>query len=103
MLTCKDCLHYCVCKDTVADENWGENTPELVKEMFSPKGCENYKLAADVVEVRHGAIIETIKNGKMNRVFSCCNTDCTQLTSWVTPNYCPNCGAEMSGKDNENV
>ena len=27
--------------------------------------------AADVAEVRHGKIIETIKDGKMNRVFSC--------------------------------
>ena len=45
--------------------------------------------------VRHGKIIETIENGKMKRVFSCCNTDFTQLTMWITPNYCPNCGAKM--------
>ena len=46
--TCKDCLHYCVCKDTWADENWGDNA---LREMFSPKGCENYRPAADAVEV----------------------------------------------------
>lgn len=55
----------------------------------------------DAVPVVHGMIIQTIKNGKMNRVFSCCNTDFTQLTMWITPNYCPNCGAKMDGDGNE--
>ena len=45
-----------------------------------------------------GEIIETIKNGKMNRVFSCCETDFTELTMWMKPNYCPNCGAKMNKK-----
>lgn len=45
--------------------------------------------------VVHGEIIEIIDNGKMKRVFSCCNTVCTQLTMWLEPNYCPNCGADM--------
>lgn len=49
----------------------------------------------NIVKERFGSIVETIKNGKMNRVFSCCNTDYTQLTSWTTPNYCPNCGAKI--------
>lgn len=51
--------------------------------------------AADVAEVRHGKIIETIKDGKMNRVFSCCGHDFTELTCWYMPKYCPNCGALM--------
>lgn len=45
-----------------------------------------------------GEIIETIKDGKMNRVFSCCGEDFTQLTMWMKPNYCPNCGAKMKKK-----
>lgn len=45
-----------------------------------------------------GEIIETIKSGKMNRVFSCCNTDFTQLTMWITPKYCPECGAKILKK-----
>ncbi len=53
--------------------------------------------AADVVEVKHGYIIETVKNGKFNRVFSCCGKDYTQLTQWMLPKYCPNCGAKMDG------
>ena len=55
--------------------------------------------AADVAEVRHGKIIETIKDGKMNRVFSCCGHDFTELTCWYLPKYCPNCGARMDKED----
>lgn len=43
-----------------------------------------------------GHIIETIENGKMKRVCSCCKVDCTQLTAWMTPNYCPYCGAKIT-------
>lgn len=58
--------------------------------------------AADVVEVKHGEIVETIIDGKMNRVFSCCGKDFTQLTQWIIPNYCPNCGAKMDGERKDN-
>lgn len=57
--------------------------------------------AADVAEVRHGKIIETIKDGKMNRVFSCCGHDFTELTCWYMPKYCPNCGALMKEDEHE--
>ena len=49
----------------------------------------------DAVPVRHGKIIETIENGRMKRVFSCCGTDFTEMTCWMTPNYCPECGAKI--------
>lgn len=42
-----------------------------------------------------GTIIETIKEGKMNRTFSCCNKDCTELIKWLIPDYCPYCGAKI--------
>ena len=47
--------------------------------------------------VRHGSIIETIEDGRMKRVFSCCGTDFTKMTCWMMPNYCPNCGAKLHG------
>ena len=56
--------------------------------------------AADVAPVRHGRIIETIEDGHMKRVFSCCGTDFTKMTCWMTPKYCPYCGAKMDGGDN---
>ena len=58
--------------------------------------------AADVAPVRHGKIIETIKDGKMNRVFSCCGHDFTELTCWYMPKYCPNCGAPIADEAVEN-
>ena len=54
--------------------------------------------AADVAPVRHGRIIETIENGRMKRVFSCCGTDFTEMTCWMTPNFCPECGAKIDGE-----
>ena len=73
---------------------------EFADEVCVTDDCHirNAIMAAPTIEaepVRHGKIIETIENGKMKRVFSCCNTDFTQLTMWITPNYCPNCGAKM--------
>lgn len=51
----------------------------------------------EAVPVRHGSIIETIEDGRMKRVFSCCGTDFTKMTCWMMPNYCPNCGAKLHG------
>ena len=59
--------------------------------------------AADVAPVRHGSIIETIEDGRMKRVFSCCGTDFTEMTCWMTTNYCPNCGAKMLEMDDERI
>ena len=78
---------------------------ELAIEALSRgEGCGNVCrraieriLAADVAPVRHGSIIETIEDGRMKRVFSCCGADFTEMTCWMTTNYCPNCGAKMDG------
>lgn len=50
-MTCKDCLYYEMCIDTCADENWNDEAPKEIKEMFSPKGCEHFKNKADFAEV----------------------------------------------------
>lgn len=39
-------------------------------------------------------IIQTVENGRMKRIFSCCGTDCTQMTSWMIPKFCPHCGSK---------
>ena len=42
-MTCKKyCIHYPVCKDTVADENWTTDAPKELRDMFSPEGCTNF-------------------------------------------------------------
>ena len=55
----------------------------------------------DAVPVRHGRVIETIEDGRMKRVFSCCGTDFTGITCWMRPNFCPNCGAKMDEEVSE--
>ena len=70
-----------------------DNFKKAIQKM--PEG-----IIADVASVRHGSIIETIENGRMKRVFSCCGTDFTEMTCWMTPNFCPECGAKMDGGDN---
>lgn len=47
---------------------------------------------------KEGQIIETIENGRMKRMFSCCNIDCTDLTTWILPAYCPWCGSLITDK-----
>ena len=80
----------------------------LIKEAYA-EGAYGYvdaKQIADAptinaVPVRYGRIIETIENGRMKRVFSCCETDFTEMTCWMFPDYCPNCGAKMDEEVSE--
>lgn len=58
-------------------------------------------IIADAASVRHGRVIETIEDGRMKRVFSCCGTDFTGITCWMRPNFCPNCGAKMDEEVSE--
>ena len=81
------------CKELDKGKPWDGHTSKDVRRLLSIP-------AADVAPVRHGRIIETIENGRMKRVFSCCGTDFTEMTCWMTPRYCPECGAKMDGGDN---
>lgn len=50
----------------------------------------------DAEPVRHGRIIEFWEDAyHPRRKFSCCGTDCTKLTQWIWPKYCPYCGAKL--------
>lgn len=60
-----------------------------IKKVYQRQG----RRIVEFAPVRHGEIIETIEDGKMKRVFSCCGTDFTQMTCWLIPKYCPECGA----------
>ena len=100
MATCKDCLHIGVCymHEVIND------VEQKVKEV----GCDDFKPAADVVEVRHGAWLQTEEPMGWRDV------DCIECSacreSWIMDEdlelddyksgwlYCPNCGAKMDGK-----
>ena len=57
--------------------------------------------APTVDPIRHGKILQVTENAKHKRVFSCCNTDCTTMTMWMWPKYCPWCGARLDGELDE--
>lgn len=98
-MTCKDCIHYCVCKDTVADENWTDEAPEEIKAIFSPQGCENFTATADVAPVKHGEWVEhhyIDRNGRENGSYYECSECGFDRCDEDYP-YCPECGACMDG------
>ena len=55
-------------------------------------------ITREQVEKMRGEIVETVEKGRMKRVFSCCGCDFTSLTCWITPKFCPSCGAPMTDK-----
>jgi hypothetical protein len=84
--------------------------PELVEKVakfamwVNENGIDRLRHLAEADEVvpathiqKLGNIVQTIKNGRACRTFSCCGTDCTEMTSWMWPKYCPWCGAKLNG------
>ena len=53
-------------------------------------------ISREQVEKMRGEIVETVEKGRMKRVFSCCGCDFTSLTCWITPKFCPSCGAPIT-------
>lgn len=74
-----------------------ENMDTCAKSLKLPETNTSNRRSNKTVykQVKYGHIIETTENGKAKRVFSCCNTDFTQLTMWLLPDYCPRCGAKI--------
>lgn len=102
-MTCKDCVHYAVCK--------------FVEPYHLDVKCNHFKNKADFVEVKHGEwemvdvegywvqhIEESLKTRKPTKtklpVCSCCKKRFG--TAVLGYSYCPNCGADMrkEGADN---
>ena len=94
-MTCKEnCIHYPVCKDTVADENWTDEAPKELREMYSPKNCETFLSNVDVAPVVHGEWIEY--SGDPN-IITCSECDWGTSPEEKGFKFCPNCGAIMDG------
>lgn len=55
-----------------------------------------HSITREQVKKMRGEIVETVEKGRMKRVFSCCGCDFTSLTCWITPKFCPSCGAPMT-------
>lgn len=68
-------------------------------EDFQEEICKHLKpmkeYGLDVKPEKSGEIVETFETGKFHRTVSCCGHDCTQMTVWMVPDYCPWCGAKL--------
>lgn len=86
-MTCKEnCLHYPVCKETVADENWTDEAPEELRKLFTPKHCENF-----LPQISYGTW----------EYYSTTMMECSKCTRHVPRHkymFCPHCGAIMINK-----
>lgn len=90
MKTCRDCcIHYPVCKDTVADENWTDDAPELVKQMFSPEGCKNFMPNTTTVTTGTWTYYSTT-------MMEC--SECKKHVPRHRYKFCPECGSKMIPK-----
>ena len=84
------------------DTYWGSCSKALQKELDEQKQVFLLALSAlrpvtrEQVEKMRGEIVETVEKGRMKRVFSCCGCDFTSLTCWITPKFCPSCGAPLT-------
>lgn len=84
MTTCKDCIHYKICRIVYrnGDDRVLENSP-----------CANYKDKADVTEVKHREW-QRQKNG----FYFVCSV-CGKAAA-TKGNYCHSCGAKMDKEGN---
>lgn len=102
MATCKECLHYEVCKPM------GIAMMNSLKAGALTEGVEHkcyikcFKPTADVAEVKHGYWKEYFSCGVFHYDCSCCDDGFTVKERCKTvPNYCGICGAKMDAKEGE--
>ena len=99
-MTCKDCVHYEVCKEYLIEcAEYGE-----AERTLNP--CAKFKNKADFVEVKHGYwhLLDECANEGV--YCSVCNKKVYKTdyaNQKIKSSYCPNCGAKMDlkgGADN---
>ena len=96
------------CEDTLGRAIWthefaDQDVQKEIREKLRPQIMELVQnisalrpITREQVEKMRGEIVETVEKGRMKRVFSCCGCDFTSLTCWITPKFCPSCGAPMT-------
>jgi NADH pyrophosphatase NudC (nudix superfamily) len=90
MATCKDCVHYEVCKIWCGEANIPMSTD-----------CDFFKNKADFVEVKHGEWRNVYMSSPSSFVGSC--SECKRSSDIPPPEqarYCPRCGADMRKGEN---
>jgi hypothetical protein len=94
MATCKDCIHYNVCKEDLSFNNL-----DIDKGIFY-ENCSDFKNKADFVEVKHGEWKPTNIPAYFGGVIyecSLCGAKDGDHTK-ILGKYCWRCGAKMDGR-----
>ena len=90
---CHECIHDGVC--------YMQEICNDIEEQLREFGCDNFKPAADVVEVRHGYWIESVvAETDTSKLINWWCSECSIVVDRNNDNYCPNCGADMRGDGN---
>lgn len=91
--SCKDRLEHL---EKAPSHHCGKRQRQRAIELEKVKIEALRPITREQVEKMRGEIVETVEKGRMKRVFSCCGCDFTSLTCWITPKFCPSCGAPMT-------
>jgi hypothetical protein len=106
MSTCKDCLHYELCKRIDYELEYHNKSIKEAEEEL-PIKCRYFKNKSDVQEVKHGKWVEWWDDNYLSYCHKCSECGAYPLTKEETIHdevlsaYCPNCGAKMDGGNNE--
>ena len=96
---CVDCLHHDVCRDWATD-CFGADT-QFPYEYGNEDSCVGFKPTADVVEVRHGRVMQLDHDEWWGAIYKCCECNGEfMLGDKKQAKCCPYCGAylKMDGK-----
>ena len=93
--SCKDRLEHL---ENAPSHHCGKRQRQRAIELEKVKIEALRPITREQVEKMRGEVVETVEKGRMKRVFSCCGCDFTSLTCWITPKFCPSCGAPMTDK-----
>lgn len=91
--SCKDRLEHL---ENAPSHHYGKRQRQRAIELEKVKIEALRPVTREQVEKMRGEIVETVEKGRMKRVFSCCGCDFTSLTCWITPKFCPSCGAPIT-------
>ena len=86
---CGDCFYADLCEESEILDGFNRDNPAY---------CSLFLNSADVAPVRHGRWVNTHSDSEF---VQCCLCKYPVYAAWNVTNYCPNCGADMRGSNDE--
>ena len=95
-MTCKDCIHYVVCKRIDYELEY-HNKSIAEAEKLLAENCRLFNNKADMQEIKHGKWIWTESGEEDYEQYYVCSI-CKEK-SYFEMKFCPDCGAKMNIRD----